>query len=171
MQQSALFCLLSMHLIGIVLHRKYSREPDAEFIWMGYICQNWVQSWNTCLRWYSYLRFIFVFARIPSSHRRGKKRVTRMVTIVVLAFAICWLPIQVRKCKCCICCRMLFNIYARVCVFRSWYWWPSLSTSTPTHRWTSPYRSFRTRWRTRTRASIRCCTPFCRTTSGRRFAR
>lgn len=60
--------------------------------------------------------FGFVFARIPSSHRRGKKRVTRMVTIVVLAFAICWLPIQVRKCKCCICCRMLLNIYARVCV-------------------------------------------------------
>lgn len=27
--------------------------------------------------------------------RKGKRRVTRMVVVVVLAFAICWLPIQV----------------------------------------------------------------------------
>lgn len=29
--------------------------------------------------------------------RRGKKKVTRMVVIVVLAFAICWCPIQVSQ--------------------------------------------------------------------------
>lgn len=28
-------------------------------------------------------------------NRKGKRRVTRMVVVVVLAFAICWLPIQV----------------------------------------------------------------------------
>lgn len=30
-------------------------------------------------------------------HRKGKRRVTRMVVVVVLAFAVCWLPIQVTK--------------------------------------------------------------------------
>jgi len=29
--------------------------------------------------------------------RKGKRRVTRMVVVVVLAFAICWLPIHVSK--------------------------------------------------------------------------
>lgn len=28
-------------------------------------------------------------------YRKGKRRVTRMVCVVVLAFAVCWLPIQV----------------------------------------------------------------------------
>uniref|UniRef100_A0A336KQD6 CSON014148 protein n=1 Tax=Culicoides sonorensis TaxID=179676 RepID=A0A336KQD6_CULSO len=32
--------------------------------------------------------------RVSAESRRGKKRVTRMVVVVVLAFAICWLPIQ-----------------------------------------------------------------------------
>ncbi|XP_038117817.1 allatostatin-A receptor isoform X2 [Culex quinquefasciatus] len=33
--------------------------------------------------------------RVSAESRRGKKRVTRMVVVVVLAFAICWCPIQV----------------------------------------------------------------------------
>lgn len=34
-------------------------------------------------------------SKVSSESRKGKKRVTRMVVIVVLAFAICWCPIQV----------------------------------------------------------------------------
>nr|XP_029719047.1 allatostatin-A receptor-like isoform X1 [Aedes albopictus] len=33
--------------------------------------------------------------RVSAESRRGKKRVTRMVVVVVLAFAICWCPIQI----------------------------------------------------------------------------
>ncbi|CAG9804066.1 unnamed protein product [Chironomus riparius] len=33
--------------------------------------------------------------RISAESRRGKKRVTRMIVAVVLAFAICWLPIHI----------------------------------------------------------------------------
>ncbi|XP_058455654.1 allatostatin-A receptor isoform X3 [Malaya genurostris] len=36
--------------------------------------------------------------RVSAESRRGKKRVTRMVVIVVLAFAACWFPIQVVWC-------------------------------------------------------------------------
>lgn len=35
------------------------------------------------------------FSRQIAVIRKGKRRVTRMVVVVVLAFAICWLPIQV----------------------------------------------------------------------------
>lgn len=35
------------------------------------------------------------FSRQLAVIRKGKRRVTRMVVVVVLAFAICWLPIQV----------------------------------------------------------------------------
>lgn len=31
-------------------------------------------------------------------YRKGKRRVTRMVVVIVLVFAICWLPIQVNIC-------------------------------------------------------------------------
>lgn len=34
-------------------------------------------------------------SKVSAESRRGKKRVTRMVVFVVLAFAICWLPIHV----------------------------------------------------------------------------
>lgn len=33
--------------------------------------------------------------RVSAESRRGKKRVTRMVVVVVFAFALCWCPIQV----------------------------------------------------------------------------
>jgi hypothetical protein len=33
---------------------------------------------------------------VSAESRRGKKRVTRMVVVVVAIFAICWFPIQVR---------------------------------------------------------------------------
>ncbi|CAO1382419.1 unnamed protein product [Diamesa hyperborea] len=33
--------------------------------------------------------------KVSAESRRGKKRVTRMIVVVVLAFAICWLPIQI----------------------------------------------------------------------------
>ena len=33
--------------------------------------------------------------RVSAESRRGKKRVTRMVIIVVVIFAVCWCPIQV----------------------------------------------------------------------------
>jgi allatostatin receptor len=32
---------------------------------------------------------------VSAESRRGKKRVTRMVVVVVAIFAICWFPIQV----------------------------------------------------------------------------
>lgn len=35
--------------------------------------------------------------RLSAESRRGKKRVTRMVVVVVAIFALCWAPIQVRK--------------------------------------------------------------------------
>jgi len=34
-------------------------------------------------------------SKVSAESRRGKKRVTRMVVFVVLAFAVCWLPIHV----------------------------------------------------------------------------
>ncbi|CRK97661.1 CLUMA_CG011046, isoform A [Clunio marinus] len=34
-------------------------------------------------------------SKVSAESRRGKKRVTRMVVFVVLAFAICWLPVHV----------------------------------------------------------------------------
>jgi allatostatin receptor len=33
--------------------------------------------------------------RVSADGRRGRKRVTRMVVVVVAIFAICWAPIQV----------------------------------------------------------------------------
>ena len=33
---------------------------------------------------------------VSAESRRGKKRVTRMVVVVVAIFAICWFPIQVK---------------------------------------------------------------------------
>lgn len=35
-------------------------------------------------------------SKVSAESRRGKKRVTRLVVVVVLGFSICWLPIQVR---------------------------------------------------------------------------
>ena len=34
---------------------------------------------------------------VSAESRRGKKRVTRMVVVVVVIFAVCWFPIQVRQ--------------------------------------------------------------------------
>lgn len=53
--------------------------------------QNQGQDW----RWNKFIshkiNHLFVF------FRRGKRRVTRLVVVVVLVFAICWCPIQVRR--------------------------------------------------------------------------
>lgn len=38
--------------------------------------------------------------RVSADSRRGKKRVTRMVVVVVAIFATCWAPIQVRDDRC-----------------------------------------------------------------------
>lgn len=36
-------------------------------------------------------------SRISAESRRGRKRVTRLVVVVVGVFALCWLPIQVKR--------------------------------------------------------------------------
>lgn len=45
----------------------------------------------------TYVKYLIIIINACNSlcYRKGKRRVSRMVCVVVLAFAVCWLPIQV----------------------------------------------------------------------------
>ena len=54
-------------------------------------------------------------SKVSAESRRGKKRVTRMVVFVVLAFAICWLPIHVSTKAACVCVRVCVCFASVIC--------------------------------------------------------
>lgn len=93
----------SYYIFIIQIHNKSFPYKNI-FILLSFLA--FIISWPLVNVWKIYMLYKNNRMYLPSyhpsvhcdviiTHRRGKKRVTRMVVIVVLAFAICWCPIQV----------------------------------------------------------------------------